>query len=160
MPLRSELAEPLDRLDSAATVKAIAALAAAGVPTYVVGVPGSGPYGALLNQMALAGGTARALTPYYYPVDTTDTAAFNATLSTVAAQITATCVLTLSAPPSDPSLVNVYLDGVVVPAGSDEPDGLSLELTVTLEGNHLRRCVLAGTSLDLRIVAGCPTVLK
>jgi hypothetical protein len=151
-------ADPLDCLDSAATVKAIADLATAGIATYVVGVPGSGPYSALLNQMALAGGTARPNNPYYYPVDTADTAAFTATLSTVAAQITATCVLTLSAPPPDATQVNVYLDGAVVPA--DPTNGWTLSgATVTLQGTTCAG-VLAGTSLDLRIVAGCPTVLR
>ena len=151
-------AQPLDCLDSAATVKAITDLAAAGIATYVVGVPGSGPYAALLNQMALAGGTARATSPYYFPVDTADTAAFTATLSAVAAQITATCVLTLSQAPPDATQVNVYLDGAVVPA--DPTNGWTLSgATVTLEGTTCAS-VLAGTSLDLRIVAGCPTVLR
>ncbi len=150
--------EPLDCLDSEATVKAITALAAAGVPTYVVGVPGSGPYAALLDQMALAGGTARPPTPYYYAVDTADTAAFTATLSTVAAKITAACVLTLSAPPPDPNDVNVYLDGVVVPA--DPTNGWTISgATITLQGTTCAS-VLAGDALDLRIVAGCPTVLR
>jgi hypothetical protein len=150
--------EPLDCLDSAATVQAITDLAVAGIATYVVGVPGSGPYAALLNQMALAGGTARATNPYYFAVDTADTAAFTATLSAVAAQITASCVLTLSQPPPDATQVNVYLDGVVVPA--DPTNGWTISgATVTLEGTTCAS-VLAGTSLDLRIVAGCPTVLR
>jgi len=148
---------PLNCLDSEATVAAIASLATAGVPTYVVGVPGSGPYVGLLNQMALAGGTARPTSPYYFPVDTTDTADFTATLRAVAAKITASCVFTLAAPPADPALVNVYLDGVVVP--QDPTNGWTLAgATVTLEGTTCAD-VLAGTSLDLRIVAGCPTVV-
>lgn len=150
--------QPLNCLDSAATVKAIDALAAAGVPTYVIGVPGSGPYGAVLDQMALAGGTARPTPPYYYPVDSADTADFTSTLSAVAAKITATCTLTLSAPPPDPSQVNVYLDGVVVPQSA--ANGWTLSgATVTLVGSTCAS-VLAGDALDLRIVAGCPTVLQ
>ena len=149
--------QPLDCLDSAATVQAISALASAGIPTYVVGVPGSGPYAAVLDQMALAGGTARPMTPYYYPVDSTDEADFTTTLSSVAAKITASCVLTLSAPPPDPTDVNVYLDGVVVPA--DPVNGWILSgSTVTLEGTTCAN-VLAGNELSLRIIAGCPTVV-
>ena len=150
--------EAINCLDSAATVSAITALAAAGVPTYVIGVPGSGPYGALLNQMALAGGTARPTNPYYFPVDTADAADFTSTLSTVAAKITATCELTLSQAPPDPTQVNVYLDGSVVP--QDPTNGWTLSgATVTLQGTTCAT-VLSGSVLDLRIVAGCPTVLK
>ncbi len=150
--------QPLNCLDSAATVKAVAALAEAGVPTYVIGVPGSGPYAAVLDQMAIAGGTARPTTPYYYAVDSTDTAAFTGTLSTVAAKITASCVLTLSQAPPDPAQLNVYLDGVVVP--KDPTNGWTLSgATVTLEGTTCAS-VLAGNALDLRIVAGCPTVIQ
>jgi hypothetical protein len=150
--------DPYNCLDSFAAVKAIGDLAAAGIPTYVVGVPGSGPYAGLLNQMAMAGGTARPTTPNYYPVDTADTNAFTATLSAVAAQITATCTLTLSQPPPDPTKVNVYLDGVAVPA--DPTNGWILSgSTITLEGTTCAN-VLSGMSLDLRIVAGCPTILR
>jgi hypothetical protein len=150
--------QPLNCLDSNATVQAISALAAQGIPTYIVGVPGSGPYAALLDQMALAGGTARATTPYYYPVDSTDQADFATALGAVAAQITASCVLTLSAPPPDPTQVNVYLDGVVVPQNATNGWTLSGS-TVTLVGTTCQN-VLAGDSLDLRIVAGCPTILQ
>jgi hypothetical protein len=148
---------PEDCLDTEATVTAVHTLANAGVPTYVVGVPGSGPYTGVLDQMALAGGTARPSAPYYYAVSTTDQSAFASTLSTVAAQVTATCTLVLSAPPPDPALVNVYLDGTVVPA--DPTNGWTLSgSTVTLEGTTCTE-VLSGAALSLRIVAGCPTVL-
>jgi hypothetical protein len=148
----------LDCLDSAATVQAISALAARGIPTYVVGVPGSEPYAALLDQMATAGGTARAAAPYYYAVSRSDQAAFTSALASVAASITATCTLNLSEAPPDPTHVNVYLDGVVVP--QDPVNGWSLSgTTVTLLGTTCQS-VLAGDSLDLRVVAGCPTILK
>jgi hypothetical protein len=150
--------EPLDCLDSAATVQAIAALAAAGVPTYVIGVPGSGPYAALLDQMALVGQVPQPSAPYYYPVDTADQAAFTAALSAVAAKITATCALNLSQPPPDPSQVNVYLDGVVVPANPTNGWTLSGS-TITLEGTTCQS-VLDGDALDVRVVAGCPTILQ
>jgi hypothetical protein len=108
--------------------------------------------------MALAGTTARATTPYYYAVDTADEAAFTSALTQVAAQVTATCSFPLSAPPPDPSKVNVYLDGTVVPA--DPVNGWTLQgATVTLVGAACQD-VLAGNVLSVRIVAGCPTVVK
>jgi hypothetical protein len=148
---------PDECLDTEATVTAVNTIAAAGVPTYVVGVPGSGPYTGVLDQMALAGGTARPTAPYYYAVSSTDQADFASTLSTVAAQVTATCTLVLSAPPPDPTRVNLYLDGTLVP--EDPANGWTLSgSTVTLEGTTCTE-VLSGAALSLRIVAGCPTVL-
>jgi hypothetical protein len=150
--------EPQNCLDTGPSVAAVQALASAGIPTYVIGVPGSGPYGGVLDQMAIAGGTARAAEPYYYAVDTTDQTAFAAALSSIAAKITASCTLQLSAAPPDPSRVNVYLDGAVVP--QDPTNGWTLSgSTVTLVGDTCNR-VMTGSALSLRIVAGCPTVIK
>ncbi|HXK17643.1 MAG TPA: hypothetical protein VNG33_07565, partial [Polyangiaceae bacterium] len=58
-------------LDAQATVDAVQALADAGISTFVVGMPGSEPYAQLLSSMAEAGGTARAGSPKYYPVEDT-----------------------------------------------------------------------------------------
>jgi hypothetical protein len=145
-------------LDSQASVAAISAYAAAGVLTYVIGLPESGPYEGVLDQMALAGQTARASAPYYYAVTSADESALATTLSTIAAKVTATCTFTLAAPPPDPAQVNLYLDGHVVPQESTNGWTLSGE-TVTLEGSTCTE-VLSGQVLSLRIVAGCPTVLQ
>jgi len=143
-------------LDSFATTQAVIALQSAGIPVYVIGVPGSGPYAGLLDQLAVSGGTARTGEPKYYRVDSTDTAAFTTALSQVAAKITATCTLALSTPPSDPSQVNVYIDGVVLPA--DPVDGWTLSgSTVTLVGATCAK-VMAGDVLSVRVIEGCPTV--
>ncbi|MEO6420866.1 MAG: VWA domain-containing protein, partial [Polyangiaceae bacterium] len=147
---------PLQCLDGQDSIDAVTALSAAGVPTYVVGVPGSVPYAALLDALAVAGGTARAGSPRYYRVDSTDAAAFASALAQVAAKITATCILKLGMAPPDPTHVNVYLDDVVVP--SDPANGWTLDgSTVTLTGTTCDR-VLSGDVLDLRVIAGCPTV--
>ena len=144
-------------LDAADTVAAVTAIAKLGIPVYVIGVPGSGPYGALLDELATAGGTARQGTPLYYRVDKTDTAAFTATISKVAAQITATCTFPLTNGPADPGLVNVYLDGVVLP--QDPVDGWTISgATVTLVGAACQQ-VLSGTVLSVRVIEGCPTVI-
>jgi hypothetical protein len=132
----------------------------ANIPVYVVGVPGSGPYAALLDALATAGGTARPTLPYYYAVDSTSTAAFQDAMSQIAAKITATCTLQLQMPPADPEKVNVWLDDVVVP--KDPVDGWSLDPatgTITLLGATCQR-VLDGNALDIRIIAGCPTVVR
>jgi hypothetical protein len=147
---------PAQCLDAQPTVDAVAALAAKNVPTYVIGIPGSGPFAGLLDQLATAGGTARGASPMYYRVDSTDEAAFAATLAKVAAKITATCTFPLAKIPDDPNLINVFVDDVPVP--NDPVDGWTLwGDTVTLDGKTCDR-VLAGDALSVRVVEGCPTI--
>jgi len=147
---------PTQCLDAPDTVAAVTALAAANVPTYVVGVPGSAPYAAVLDELATAGGTARAVAPKYYRVDANDTSALASALAQVAARITATCVLTLSPPPADPARVNVYFDDAVLPP--DPTNGWTFDgTTVTLVGDACAR-VMNGDILNVRVIGGCPTV--
>jgi hypothetical protein len=150
-------------LDSAATVAAVAALAGAGIPVYVIGVPQSEPYAALLDQLAQAGGTARGTEPQYYAASASDPSALLAALKKIAAQVTGTCKLTLGAAPPDPSLVNVILDNAVLPQAG--PDGWTLattdagggtQATVTVLGASCQK-ILDGDVLEVRVVVGCPT---
>ena len=149
---------PANCLDDTATIAAVNALSAAGIPTYVIGIPGSGPYSAVLNALATAGGTAQTTgTSKYFEVDTTDQAALLTALKTVAAKVTATCTFQLKGVP-DPKEVNVYFDEKVVP--QDPVNGWTISgTTVTLVGTSCQQ-VLAGDVLDIRIIAGCPTVVK
>ncbi|MGH7285149.1 MAG: vWA domain-containing protein [Polyangiaceae bacterium] len=147
----------LNCLDGTATLDAVTALKAANIPVYVIGIPGSAPYANLLDQMATAGGTARASEPLYYSVDTTDSTALEDALAQVAAKITATCTFPLSPAPPDPTLLNIYFDNVVVP--KDPENGWSYDgSTVTLTGTACNE-VLSGKVLNLRVIAGCPTVV-
>jgi hypothetical protein len=112
---------PVACLDAAPTVQAVDAIARGGTPVYVVGVPGSAPYAALLDQLALSGGTARNPTgtgPQYYDVRTADRSAFEAALFQVAARVAGTCTLQLSQAPSNPGRVNVFLDEQPLPTGA------------------------------------------
>jgi hypothetical protein len=145
-------------LDGAPTTQAVSALAAAGIPVYVVGLPGSPPYAGLLDELAKAGGTARMGEPQYYAVGSADQGALAVALSKIAAKITASCTLMLNDAPPDASLVNVFLDEQVLP--QDGPDGWTLSgQAVTILGASCAR-IESGDVLDVRVVAGCPTVLK
>ena len=142
-------------LDADPTVAAVAALSKAGIPTYVIGVPGSAPYAAVLDRMAEAGGTARPTVPEYYRVDSTDAAAFGAALAKVAAKITATCTFPLQQVP-DPGKLNVFLDGVAL--APDPTDGWILDgTTVQIVGAACDK-IQNGDVLAVRVVAGCPTI--
>lgn len=151
----------LSCVDGQATIAAVQTLANDGFPVYVIGVPGSEVYADLLNQIAQAGGTARTDDDggaQYYAVTTTDQTAFTATLSKVAATITGSCTLTLDAVPPDPTLVNVFLDGQ--PLAQMGSNGWTIDgATVTLLGSSCQE-VVNGDVLDVRVVAGCPTLIK
>ncbi|MEO8800220.1 MAG: vWA domain-containing protein [Polyangiaceae bacterium] len=145
-------------LDEQPTVDAVAALKSAGILTYVIGIPGSAPYASVLDHIATAGGTARAAEPLYYDVTSTDPAPLEAALAQIAAKITATCVFPLSPAPADPRQLNIYFDDVVVP--QDPTNGWSYDATtttLTLTGTACQK-VMDGEILNLRVIAGCPTV--
>ena len=147
---------PESCLDSSATTSAVAALKAAGIPVYVIGLPGTATYASLLDSLAVSGGTALPTSPKYYRVDSTDSAPLLATLKKISAKIVATCEFKLTKAPTDPNLVNVYLDEVVLP--QEAVNGWKIDgPTVTLLGSACQK-VLAGDVLGVRIITGCPTV--
>lgn len=145
-------------LDAAATTDAVAALKSAGHPVYIVGIPGSAAYGTLLDQLATSGGTALPGSPKYFRVDDAGDAALLLVLRRVVAKIVATCRFELKEPPADPALVNVYLDEIVEP--KNPTDGWTLDgKVVTLVGRACAR-VMDGDVLGVRVIAGCPSVLR
>jgi hypothetical protein len=145
-----------DCLDAQPSYDAAAALAKAGIPVYVIGVPGSGVYASVLDELAVAGGTALVGTPKYYRVDDTSApAALEAALKKVAAKIVATCTFKLAAPPMDPGLVNVYFDEEIVPK---DPNWTIDGDTLTLQGLACDT-VMNGDVIDVRIIVGCPSVI-
>jgi hypothetical protein len=140
--------------DSTSTLGAIAGLRNAGIPVYVLGLPGASTYSTLLDQMAMAGGTALPTSPKYFAVDQASEDLMLAALKKIAAQITGTCVFDLKEEPANASLVNVYMDDVALPY--EPTNGWTIQgKTVTLVGNACDR-VKAGDVLDVRIIAGCP----
>lgn len=142
-------------LDSDASVAAVKTLAAAGVKTLVVGIPGSGPYASLLDEMALAGGVPRQATPRYYAVDQLDSLAD--VLTQVTAEVLVSCDLTLAKPAEHPELTNVYLDGKILP--QDEANGWTFSAGdgVTLHGSSCND-LESGAVTNIQVVVGCPTV--
>jgi hypothetical protein len=153
-----ETGTSLSCLDAQPTIDAVTALANAGIPVYIVGAPGSEPYANLLDELAMAGGTARSTSPQYYAVTTATTSAFSQAMSAIAAQITASCTLQLNTEPPEPDLVNVFLNEQVLPQSG--PDGWTLSgTTVTILGSSCD-AITSGQVLDVRVVAGCPTQLQ
>jgi len=62
--------EPTCGGDGAAATAAVANLAAAGIPVYVIGIATEGMADTTLSAMAMAGGRPRSASPPYYPVQT------------------------------------------------------------------------------------------
>jgi len=87
-----------------------------GIKTFVVGVPGSSNYAALLDDLAVAGGTARLGTTAYYDVE--HISDLDGVLDSIGATVILSCHLHLDEPPPDHNLVNVYLDSRVLTYGS------------------------------------------
>jgi hypothetical protein len=145
-------------LDGAAATQAVLALRMAGVETFVMGIPGSAPYAALLDDLAIAGGGARGSEPFYYQVDTADTGALAEALAQIAAQAIASCTFTLTQAPANADEVNVTVGASVV--ARDGPDGWLLQGTkLTLEGST---CVAieTGGAPPVAVLQGCPTVTR
>jgi hypothetical protein len=147
----------LDCVDGNASANAVAALYQAGILTYVVGMPGSELFAGVLDQMAVAGGTARPTSPKYYPV--TDADVLTATLKEIGIKVAISCDVTLDQKPPDKSLVNVYLDSSLVQY--DPIDGWSWTSDTSLTVNGASCAQLkSGDVLQLQVVAGCPTSVK
>jgi hypothetical protein len=156
-PSEQRPAAALSCVDHDQSVAAVAALADAGIRTFVVGMPGSEPYIALLNAMADAGGTARAGDEGYYAVG--DTAELSEALTAIAASVAISCEIGLDYEPPDRNYVNVYFDEVQVP--HDPANGWSFGEAgqVWLHGAACDR-LSSGEVLEVQILAGCKTVVK
>ena len=145
-------------VDADATAAAVAEYEQAGIDTYVVGMPGSEQYGALLARLATEGNTARAGdTPYYAVADTDE---LTAALKTIGAQVAISCTLPLAAQPADVGFVNVYFDGQTVPFdASDGWQWVPGENSIQFNGPACDTLSSANV-LNVQVVAGCATVVR
>ncbi|HEY4014246.1 MAG TPA: vWA domain-containing protein [Polyangiaceae bacterium] len=144
-------------LDGDATTGAIAELQQAGVLTYVMGIPGSSPYGSVLDGMAIAGGTARPAEPRYYDVTTADTSALGSAFNQIANDAMKNCTFVLENAPVDGSKINVYVNGQLLPA--DGPNGWTEHgSAVMLQGATCELVQSDAGPPPVQVFSGCPTV--
>jgi len=128
---------------------AASAAAAAGFPVYVVGI---GPQASIanLNKLATDGGTGS-----YFPAASPQQ--LSDALSQIA-KIVATCTFTPAQPPSDPSLVYVYVDkNLIQQSPSNGWTFGAGNKTVELHGTYCDN-FLSGKASQVEIVFGCPGV--
>ncbi len=141
-------------LDEVATKAIVADLAAAGVRTIVVGIPGSEAYASLLDELAVAGGAPKDGAHRYY--EATDLAVLDALFSQIAQKVIVSCDIALEQKPEDPGLVNVYFDGVVVPYDAKDGWQYKDEKTIELVGGACET-LQSGAVAKAEVFVGCPT---
>jgi hypothetical protein len=141
--------------DDEAAIAAVANVAAAGIPVFVIGVGTAGDGDATLSAMARAGGRPRMAEPAYYPVTTA--ADITAALSTIGGQIVS-CTLPIKDPP-DPTNIAVDADGMRVPRSATNgweygADMKTIQLSGTWCSNYQN-----GTIKNVQTIFGCPGVI-
>ncbi|MEI8257838.1 MAG: vWA domain-containing protein [Deltaproteobacteria bacterium] len=144
-------------LDDARTIAKIAELAARGIHTFVVGLPGAEQFASVLNQMAVAGGRPQAGNPQYYNPTSRDT--LTRTLESITSGLV-DCRFRLDAPPEDHTLVDVRLDGTSLPYDPTHQNGWDWSDTTYTEvvfyGATCTRVEDPSGGQQLSAAFGCP----
>jgi hypothetical protein len=148
-------------LDDAATLAQIEALKAAGIATFVVGIPGTEAYRTQLNRFAEAGGVPQqGGTDSYFAVD--DTAGLVTVFTEITRQLVRSCDIQLIANPSRLDDINVAVNCAVIPPSTPDGSGWSVD-----ENTQPHTVVLSGPVCDwvqtrgverVDVLVGCPTV--
>jgi hypothetical protein len=125
----SDLQGPMLCIDEDATIAAAQALAEAGVQTIVVGIPGTEAYTDVLDAVAEAGGAPNPVgdTRYYQVTTAGGVSGLETTLREITQQLIRTCELALEEVPPDPNLVNVEIDGEVIPFLNSSDGGVAAD---------------------------------
>jgi hypothetical protein len=150
-------------LDDQETTNQLARLKAAGIETFVVGLPGTDAYASHLDRFATAGGGVNPnAPPLYFNVDSSaGVAGLAAVFTAITKQLITTCRFQLASVPPNPNLLNVEIDGVMIPQLG--PDGWMLDSstippTVVIKGATCSQVQTRGAE-SAQIIYGCPTFL-
>ncbi len=145
-------------LDGDETLVQVEALQAAGIDTFVVGIPGSESFSDSLDAFAVAGGQSLSDTDnQYFAVGDTD--ALSEVLSSITRDLFSSCELQLESEPPDLEKLNVEVEGELI--AQDGDDGWDLNTateppTVILKGATCEHIESEGVE-TIRVVYGCPT---
>jgi hypothetical protein len=151
-------------LDDERVMAKLEALTAAGISTFVVGLPGTQQYSAYLDEFAVAGGVPATTgdTSYYAVAETDGVDGLLSVFETITTQLVRSCEIPLTQVPSQPDQVNVAVDCNVVPQDNDDGSGWdydepSAPTAVILRGPACERLQENGAQ-RVDVVFGCPTV--
>ncbi|HEU5076329.1 MAG TPA: hypothetical protein VFU02_19185 [Polyangiaceae bacterium] len=148
-------------LDDDGAIQQVEALTAAGITTFVVGIPGSDQpaYQAVLDVLAERGGAPAAdESPKYYQV--TDASELSETLISLTSELVTSCELALHEVPPDLDEVNVFVNDEVVPKLGDdgwEYDHSTTPPTIVIKGETCATIESQGVQSVL-VEFGCPTI--
>jgi von Willebrand factor type A domain-containing protein len=148
-------------LDDVAVVKQLEALAAAGIPTFVVGIPGTEKYAQYLEAFAVGGGVTNPKAPPSYYAVSADGGVdqLTRTFVDITTHLVRSCEVDLGQGPADERLVNVAVDCQIVPFA----DGSGW----SIEAEDPTKLLLAGDACEqlqnqgarrVDVVYGCPTI--
>lgn len=147
----------LNCLDADRTVAAVTTARAQGVSTIVLGLAGTQDFGAVLDQMAVAGGRPRAGAPRYYSVASASDLARELTALTSAL---AECRFALESAPPDANLVDVRLGGESLVRDDARNNGWAYSddthTVIEFFGNTCDRVRAASGGVQLSAAFGCP----
>lgn len=141
--------------ESPGAIMAVAKVAAAGIPVFVIGIATQPDAAATLSAMARAGGKPRAANPAYYPVSTS--ADLSAALASIGGLVVS-CTLPIKQPP-DPANIAVDADGKRVPRS--DTDGWTYGpamTTIELRGSWCTK-YQSGAVKDVKAIFGCPGII-
>jgi hypothetical protein len=149
-------------LDNVRTEQQIQALAASGIPTFVVGIPGTEDYATYLNSFAVAGGKPAAGGGYYAVTAEGGVQGLTDVFTTITTQLIRACEIQLQSDPPNLQEVNVALDCAVVPQTTGDGSGWELDTattpdTVRLLGTFCEYVQVNGVE-RVDVIFGCPTV--
>jgi hypothetical protein len=149
-------------LDDKETLARIKALAAAGIDTFVIGIPGSESYATSLDSFAQGGARVNpGGPPSYYAVRGSGTGldGLTSVLSTITGSLIKSCRLQLASVPPVPDQLNVQIDGKFVP--QQGPDGWKLDTSASPPAIDLLGKTCAAIEQNgaqtAEVVYGCPT---
>jgi hypothetical protein len=142
--------------DNAGAVMAVAAAAAEGFHTFVVGIATAmTPADTTLGDMAMAGMEPRPVDPKYYPV--ANRADLVSALGLITGQVT-NCIFPLDQLPPAPTDVTVRVNGTVVPRDPAHATGWDLTANgsaVQIYGSYCDMLKASGAGDKIEIVYGC-----
>jgi hypothetical protein len=151
-------------LDDMAVDTALSELLTAGIPTFVVGLPGTSQYGTYLDDFAHNGGmeNTSGSTKYYAVSESQGVKGLVDVFDTITTELVRSCNIPLQEPPDNPNFVNVAIDCNVVPPMSDDGSGWHYD-----DPNTPTAVILVGPVCDrlqadgakrVDVLFGCPTV--
>lgn len=163
--------EPRMCLDDDAVLAQINALSAAGIATFVVGIPGTENYASYLDTFATAGGRAQVggATQYYAVSESGGVAGLESVFTDITTQLINSCDVTLSRVPPDPTEVNVAVNCEALPrvilddSGAVVSGDWDLDLatdppTVRLLGSTCDYITQTGAE-RIDVIFGCPSIM-